>query len=282
MKCAWDAFIHLLPVRFREEINKLGKNTLQEVRLRLGLPPELVMNKNTKMLTSSVTQEDLKQCIQYASHYSPWSSNSIGHGYITGPGGHRIGIFGRFISNNNGRYSLQSPSMLCLRVARDFDGLVSDISSFTGSVLIIGAPGTGKTTLLRDLVRMFDRFGIGNISVVDEREEIFPRYQDMLCFFPGNHTDVLSGCNKATGIEWALRNMTPSLIVTDEITAQEDSESLLHAAWCGVRLIATAHAGSKDDLYSRPVYHSLLQHNLFQTLLVMHSDKSWHAERLDI
>lgn len=280
MNCAWDAFIHLLPERFRNETDRIGRNSLQEFRMRLGLPPELIMKGKSISLQSAVTNEDLNQCIQFATRYSPWSAGTVKRGFITGPGGHRIGIFGRYSIQDGQSRSLQVPSMLNLRVARDFEGIAPTMKPTDGSVLIIGPPGSGKTTLLRDLVRQYDKQGIGNISVIDEREEIFPRYRDELCFFPGKRTDVLSGCSKSVGIEWAIRNMTPSLIVTDEITASGDCESMLHAGWCGVRLFATAHAGNKQDLFSRPVYKPLLVHKLFQTLLIMQPDKSWCAERM--
>ena len=43
MNCAWDAFIQLLPLRFRHEVDNLGKNDLMEVRLRLDAPPYLIL-----------------------------------------------------------------------------------------------------------------------------------------------------------------------------------------------------------------------------------------------
>lgn len=282
MKCAWDAFIHLLPMRFRDETDRLGREYLLEVRLRLGLPPELVLINRSVKLQSLVTTEDLRQCIHYASQYSPWAAGTIGQGYITAPGGHRIGVFGRYSDCGDNGWTLQTATMLCLRVARDFEGISRSAESLSGSVLIIGTPGSGKTTLLRDLIRQYSHIHIGNISVIDEREEIFPRYQDRLCFFPGDNTDVLSGCKKQIGIEWALRNMTPSVIAVDEITAKDDCEALLHAGWCGVKLLATAHAGNKKDLLSRPVYKPIIKHNLFQTLLIMQPDRTWRAERINL
>ena len=279
MLCSWNAFINLLPCRFREEVDKLGKKSLQEVRLRIGAAPELVMQDRNMALNTLVSPEDLKHSIHFASQYSPWSTETVNQGYITAPGGHRVGVFGQFSKCSHG-WSLQVPTSLCLRVARDFDGISNGLHVKEGSILIIGPPGTGKTTLLRDLIRQYSSQCKGNISVIDEREELFPRYKGQLCFKPGARTDVLSGCTKKTGIEWALRNMTPSVIAVDEITAYDDCETMLHAGWCGVRLFATAHAGDKLDLYARPAYKQILEHNLFQTLLVMHRDKKWHTERI--
>ena len=77
-----------------------------------------------------------------------------------------------------------------------------------------------------------------------------------------------------------LRTMGPDTVVVDEITSEDDCAGLLHAAWCGVSLIATAHAGSKKDLFSRQVYKPLITGNLFDALVVLRKDKSWTVERL--
>ena len=66
----------------------------------------------------------------------------------------------------------------------------------------------------------------------------------------------------------------------DEITDKRDCDALLHAGWCGVNLMATAHAGSLQDFLTRPVYKPLVDCKLFSTVLVLHKDKSWKLERM--
>ena len=77
-----------------------------------------------------------------------------------------------------------------------------------------------------------------------------------------------------------LRTMNPSVIAIDEITSENDCIALSRAAWCGVRLIATAHAGDKHDLFDREVYKSILKRRIFQTLISLRSDKTWQEELL--
>ena len=172
------------------------------------------------------------------------------------------------------------PSSLCMRVARDFEGIANKIADVSDSILLIGPPGSGKTTLLRDLIRCKSDFGTENISVVDEREEIFPLFKGQACFYSGQHTDILSGTEKAHGIQSVLRSMNPSWIAVDEITCQADCTALLNAGWCGVKLIATAHAGSVCDLNTRPVYKPLIENQLFNTVVILRRDKSWTIERI--
>ena len=266
----------------RSDVDDLGKDTLQELRLRIGQAPELVLQGKFLSLTRIVTAEDLSFCVNAASRYSPWAASTIAQGYITTLGGHRIGLCGEAVEQNGQMSGIRSPTSLCLRVARDFPGIASSARKYSGSVLILGRPGSGKTTLLRDLIRQRGEEGVGSIAVVDERGELFPAVQGAFCFPPGSRTDVLTGADKPRGIDIVLRTMGPSCIAVDEITAKEDCLALLNAGWCGVSLLATAHAGSKKDLFSRPVYRPIVENRLFDTLLILHQDKSWHAERMEL
>ena len=167
----------------------------------------------------------------------------------------------------------RSIGYLCIRIARDFDGISQPLGSQHGSILILGAPGFGKTTLLRDLIRTVSKSR--HVCVVDERGELFPPG-----FSTGIYTDILSNCPKAIGIEMVLRTMGPDYIAVDEITAQEDCEALLNAASCGVHLLATVHASSLQDLKNRALYQRLLSGNVFSTYVIMSRDKSWRTERI--
>ena len=280
MRCAWQAYINLLPVGIRQEIDRIGKDKLQELRLRLDMQPELVTAQGSLWLQKITTKEDISFCINAASRYSPWSAGTISHGYITAPGGHRIGLCGNAVISGSTMTGISNATSLCLRVARDFPGIAEKAATIQESVLILGKPGSGKTTLLRDLIRQKSVRGPGCVAVVDERGELFPRYHEQMCFEPGLRTDVLYGCPKPAGIEMLLRNISPSIIAVDEITAKEDCEALIHAGWCGVRFLATAHASCKSDLLSRPVYRPIVDSGLFDKLLILLPDKTWKLERI--
>ena len=203
------------------------------------------------------------------SRYSPWAAETVARGYITAPGGHRIGICGTAIVRNGVFSGIRELQSLCIRVARDHPGIAGGIP-ISGNILILGAPGWGKTTLLRDLCR---RIGENHlISVLDERSELFPEGLP-----GGKRLDILTGCPRDQGIDMLLRTMGPEYIAMDEITTRTDCEALLTAANCGVKLLATAHAASWEDYKNRPVYASL--HGIFDTLVMLKPDNTYTLER---
>ena len=270
MRCAWESLMKILPPAIGMEADRRGRDTLQELRLRIGKPPELVPGGT---FGSPVTRQDLSFVVNTASRYSPWAAATAARGFITAPGGHRIGLCGEAAVKDGCVTGIRELTSLCIRVARDFPGLAEPLRSLQGNVLILGPPGSGKTTLLRDLIRQLSR--TQTVSVVDERGELFPDGFDT-----GWRTDVLSGSGKAEGITSVLRAMGPVIIAVDEITSAEDCRALTQAGWCGVRLLATAHAASAEDLYRRTVYRPLADSGLFDTLVILHRDKSWRTERM--
>ena len=273
MKCAWKELLDVIPLRLRREVDRLGRESGQELRLRLGKPPQLVRGREISELSGAVSREELEYVIHNASRYSPWAAAGFSRGYITAPGGHRVGICGEAVMRDGVCQGIRNPTSLCIRIARDFPGISADLEQESGSVLILGAPGWGKTTLLRDLIRRISDSG-HQIAVVDEREELFP-----VGFDRGACTDVLTGISKPVGLDMLMRVMGPELLAVDEITAYEDCEALRQAAGCGVRLLATAHGSSMEDFLSRPVYATLAEAGLFGCFVILHEDKTWHRER---
>ena len=273
MRCAWKELLGILPPGIRNEVDAAGKEALQELRLRLNAPPELVMGCGSQWLKGNITQEDLNFVVNTATRYSPWAAATTSQGYVTAPGGHRIGLCGEVICKDGLMTGMRTVRSLCIRVARDIPGIGKAAAERDTSILILGAPGTGKTTLLRDLIRQLAQRR--HVAVVDERQELFPEG-----FEAGKLQDTLSGCSKIQGIEMLLRTMGPEYIAVDEITAEEDSLALVRAANCGVNLLATAHAGSLDDFRRRSVYRPLWEQHIFETVLVLQKDKTFTVERM--
>lgn len=275
MRCAWKEFLAVLPPRIRSGADRLDKENLREARLRVGSPPEAVTGKGCVWLPETVRQEDVDYVVNAASRYSPWAAATAAQGYLTAAGGHRIGLSGEAVCRNGRMDGIRRVQSLCIRVARDFPGIGRKAADLDGSILIVGAPGWGKTTLLRDLIRM--KSEAETVSVVDERRELFPEQFPM-----GKRMDILYGCPKAVGIETMLRTMGPDYLAVDEITAEEDCQALLRAANCGVRFLATAHGASMKDIVCRSVYRSLVENRVFRTVLLLHADKTYTLERMTV
>lgn len=273
MICAWKELLAILPPWMRYDVDRLGKDNLQELRLRINAPPELIMAEGDSNLERTVCRDDLNYCVNAASGYSPWTAASVAKGYLTAPGGHRIGLCGEAICKDGKSIGIKNLTSLCIRIARDFPGIAAGAFHASGSILILGAPGWGKTTLLRDLCRQIGE--TKHVGVVDERKELFPSEIPR-----GKRIDVMSGCAKILGMDMILRTMGPSYIAVDEITAHEDCEAMVQISNCGVKLLATAHAASIQDYYSRSVYRVLVDHHVFDTILLLHPDKSYTLERV--
>lgn len=281
MKCAWDAYLRILPPGIREEVDRIGRDTLLELRLRTGRPPELVMIRGSCFLQHTITEADMEFCVNTASKYSPWSAATVSDGYITAPGGHRIGICGDTLMQNGKISTVRYVTSLCIRVARDFQGIAHQSCRIFGSTLIIGRPGSGKTTLLRDFIRQKSNHEHCCVGVVDERLELFPMCDQKFCFSPGLRTEVISGCSKSAGIGILIRTMNPQWVAVDEITAAEDCQALIQACFCGVTIMATAHAENMSDFAKRLVYRPLIESGVFQNYIVMQQDRSWKIEELN-
>ena len=275
MICAWKELIGILPIHLRQEVDTLGKATAKEIRLRLGKPAGLQLPGKLLSVGRPVNAEDINFVVNAACRYSPWTAESAASGYLTAPGGHRIGICGDVVEKNGNMAGFRTIRSLNIRIARDFAGIAAPLAPLKGNILIIGRPGSGKTTLLRDLIRQ--RSKTENVAVVDERGELFPKGLPT-----ADATDIITGCKKPQGIQAVLRTMSPDTIAVDEITAAEDCDALVQAGWCGVSLLATVHGSSAHDLRNRRVYRPVVESGLFDVLVILNRDKSFRTERMTL
>lgn len=79
-----------------------------------------------------------------------------------------------------------------------------------------------------------------------------------------------------------LRAMSPTWIAADEITARRDLEAMEQISYCGVRLLATAHAKDLQEPRARPLYRELLSLEIFKRFLVLQPDRQFFVREAGV
>ena len=220
--------------------------------------------------------ERMVALITRASVYA-WE-DELAQGFCTLPGGHRAGLCGRALRRQGRVAGQKAFSSVCLRVAREVPGAADPVLRLLArtpsgaqcpGLLLYGPPGSGKTTVLRDLCRQIAAGGPEHglaprrVAIVDERSEIAACAGGVPQFDLGPRTDVQDGWPKADGLLALIRGMGPEVVACDEIGGVADARALAEAARCGVTVLATAHAGDTDDLWRRPGLRPALRSGAF-------------------
>lgn len=251
---------------------------IHEIRLRVEKPVTVFTGQANRYLNRGSTLSDapssmnyllspqeLQECFRLICEYSIHSfQEEIRQGFVTIVGGHRVGLCGTSILEAGQVVGIKDISSLNVRIARQVMGVADQLLEqvfFDGlhSTLIIGSVGSGKTTLLRDAVRQ-----IGNghllrlnasepikLAVLDERGELAATHQGVPQHDVGRHTDVYHLFPKAIALSMALRTLSPQVVACDEIGREDDILALLESLHTGVKILATAHGTSLQEVLNR-------------------------------
>ena len=261
---------------------------LEEIRLRCQQPLLLKIGDRDFTITSRgrltedlnsgyvVTREDIQRSLASISDNSLYAfEEEIKRGFITVPGGHRVGLAGQVVINGGQIKTIKNYSSLCFRIAREVPNCALPLIPYIAprgvpvSSLLISPPRCGKTTLLRDLARILstgrNNLPARNVTIIDERSELAGCYLGIPQLDVGSRTDVLDACPKAEGMMMAIRSLSPQVVITDEIGRAEDVAAISECLNAGVAVIASVHARNVKELENRPLMQDLMKLKAFQS-----------------
>ncbi|HSB12574.1 MAG TPA: R3H domain-containing nucleic acid-binding protein [Blastocatellia bacterium] len=244
-----DLLLAVLPPPIREALDRVGNvESLIEVVLDLGREPEARYPGHAVYLVdSSVTQDDLQYVASRVGQFTRDNRAGIERTL------HRISAM---------RNRLGQIVGLTCRVGRAIYGtvdIIRDIVESGKSILLMGKPGVGKTTLLREAARVLADDLEKRVIVVDTSNEIagdgdvphpgIGRARRMQVPEPEHQHAVM--------IE-AVENHMPEVIVIDEIGTSQEALAARTIAERGVQLIATVHGNTLENLMINPTLSDLV------------------------
>lgn len=287
--------LDLLPTKVKNALNRLSCETLStisEVRMRSSNVTTVTLNGENLYLCDTgisrepvrcvrVSSDDIDEFIYRLCGGSVYSyEETVKRGYIT-KNGFRAGLCGHILSKNGEMCGFTQITGINLRIPNHFFGCSKPLLRYIakngfaggGGILVISPPGTGKTTLLRDLAiglsRDIRKLSVNSgkvyrVSIIDERSEIYlPEY------FSGCTADVFSGISKSAGLECAARVMSPEIIICDEIGSDSDAKVLASAHIGGVTLIASMHGIGVSSALNNHSVKALIDSGVFTLTYVL-------------
>ncbi len=288
---AYRQTVACLEERWRELLLNLlpeQQGAVTEIRFRSQRPVALHFPGRTAFLAEGGTlcerpthaavipsQIEMEQLIAVLCDYSVHThAEEIKNGYITLPTGSRAGICGQAVVENGKLLNVQNITSVNIRIPREVPGVADEIvqkllASGQGMILS-GPPASGKSTMLKDLIRQLtgSRYGYRTVAVADERGEL------TLGREVGETADILLGYPKHIAMVQAVRTLNPEFVVCDEIGTMEEVEAVSYALGCGVKIVATLHAGSIEELKERKIAAALLASGAFDYIVQLSSSKN--------
>ncbi|MBQ7355946.1 MAG: hypothetical protein IJW66_00960 [Clostridia bacterium] len=253
-----------LPARLRREIERLALGRalslsgIREIRLRRDAACAMLYD-NDFIPLSRISEEELSGVVDRLCEGCLFAHrDTISLGYLSLPHGVRVGVAGRCRYEAGELVGVSDISGLVFRLPCGRCEFGEELYSLyrehkPRGMLIYSPPGVGKTTALKYLAgRLGSGRGAVSVVVVDERCEFL--HED----YENSRVDILRGYRKRLGIEIAVRTLSAECVIADELGA-DDVESVLDVMRFGVPFIASAHAGSAEELLKKPSMRPLFE-----------------------
>ncbi|SFP96708.1 stage III sporulation protein AA [Lachnospiraceae bacterium XBB1006] len=275
-----EEVLAILPDKVREACLQLdeGMEGLQEIRMGIGQPVYLrVAEKEYVVEPYPLTRQAFDRVIERATDYCLFAyEEQLEQGFLTLQGGHRLGVCGEG-RMEDGKIKFRRLGYATLRIAHEVKGCAKNLwctleSKGEGSgIALVSPPGGGKTTMLRDLVRLLSEQG-HYVGLIDERGEVAAVYQGVTQLSVGSRTCVLSGCNKAKGMELCIRSMGPQYVAVDEIGSAQEFAAMEYAMQSGCKILCTMHGNSVQEALKKGIPENFAVVLLYQDAGGFHYD----------
>lgn len=282
----FDDLINIFPERLKSFLLAIPdeiKSAALEIRVNKKI--RVFHGKSFLSLSPEVSAQDISEIFKKLCGYSVYSfQEQLKNGFVTFPGGHRVGIASSAVLENGEITAIKEISSLNLRIAREFKNCSKNIYEIikksSKGALIVGPPLSGKTTILRDLARLFS--SENKVTIVDERFEIAACNEGKTEMDVGS-SDVLSGFPKPEGILRAVRCLSPNVVICDEIGTFKEAKAINEVLNSGVKIIASIHASSEKEILKKPQILWLLYSGAFEKIVILSSVLTGNAEKfLDV
>lgn len=263
---------------------------IEEIRLRARAPLTIGIWGESCFITDmggitnhesdayQVSEKEVKEAFANVCENSVYAHlEEIRRGYITIKGGHRVGICGKAVCEDGKITTIKEISSLNFRIAHQIIGISDGIADIVirgmeiVSTLVISPPQMGKTTMLRDMARQISNRGF-KCGIADDRGELAAMYNGVPTNDVGAQTDVLDGVPKCDAIEMLIRTMSPKVIISDEIASEKDVSAIRMAAGTGVKVIASTHGSSLDEVLSRMIMKPVFADRVFSQAIILKRD----------
>lgn len=279
-----EYILKCLPTQLAKLILEHNIQKLEEIRIRANKPVILKLRQVEIVLNYTITTNEIIGILQNICNNSIYTyQNQIGNGFITLPGGNRVGIAGNVVIKDGQVSNISYIYSLNFRISHQINGASDNILKYVldtenntiFNTLIVSPPGAGKTTIIRDLAKRISN-GINEInfrgldvSIIDERGEIAAMTKGITFNDVGIRTDVLDNVPKSIGIRMAVRSMAPKVIIADEIGNKDDVNIINYAICSGVKCIFTAHGSDMEDLLKNNEINKIINLQLFSKIIFL-------------